>query len=107
MKSSDQQLHLVLLSLQSCQAILNEKCCDTANLVAIAILDLRMKLNGITDSELKALCEKILDDQSRQASETISDGQRRPAPPPHPRDAHAMRTLSQAQNALKRRHATA
>ena len=106
MKSSDQHLHLVLLSLQSCQSILNERRCDTANLVAIAILDLRMKLNGITDSELKALCEKILDDQSHQASEAITEGQRRPAPPTHPRDAHAMRTLSLAQNALKR-HATA
>jgi len=98
MKPSDQQLHLVLLSLQSCQAILAEKRCDTADILAIAVLDLRMKLNGITDSELKALCEHILDEQSRLASETAAE---------HPRQPRALRALALAQDALKRSHASA
>jgi len=97
MKSPDPQLHLVLLSLQSCQAILNERRCDTANILAVAILDLRMKLNGITDSELKALCEHILDEQSQSASEATTEGARRP---------RALRALSLAQDALKHGHAS-
>ncbi|WP_407176023.1 hypothetical protein [Bradyrhizobium sp. STM 3562] len=32
---------------------------DTANLVSVAILDLRMRLYHIGDAELKALCEEM------------------------------------------------
>lgn len=33
---------------------------ETAQLVSVAILDLRMKLNQIGDAELKVLCEEIM-----------------------------------------------
>jgi len=33
---------------------------DTAQLVAVAILELRIKLNKIQDSELKVLCDAML-----------------------------------------------
>jgi hypothetical protein len=33
---------------------------DTAQLVSVAILELRIKLNRIEDSELKALCDAML-----------------------------------------------
>ena len=61
MAYSDQQLHAVLDSLEECRALLAE--CEnheTADLVSIAILDLRMKLNRIASAELKALCDEIL-----------------------------------------------
>ena len=32
---------------------------ETAELVSVAILELRMKLNGIDDTELKALCDEL------------------------------------------------
>lgn len=51
----------VLATLEECQASLvlhGDR--DTAQLVSVAILELRIKLNRIEDSELKALCEAIL-----------------------------------------------
>ena len=33
---------------------------ETAQLVSVAILDLRMKINQIGDAELKVLCEEIM-----------------------------------------------
>ena len=35
---------------------------DTAQLISVAILELRIKLNQIDDSELKALCDSMLRD---------------------------------------------
>ena len=37
---------------------------ETAHLVGLAILEIRMKLNRISDSDLKALCDAMLADQS-------------------------------------------
>jgi hypothetical protein len=58
---SDEQLLSVLATLEECRAALagggNP---ETAHLVSVAILDLRMKLNRITDAELKALCDEML-----------------------------------------------
>jgi hypothetical protein len=66
---SDQQLHSVLHSLEECRALLAE--CEnheTADLVSIAILDLRMKLNQIASAELKALCDEMLCDPPAERS---------------------------------------
>jgi hypothetical protein len=53
-------LHSVLATLEGCRAALVDSSdCDTALLVSVAILDLRMKLNGIKDAELKALCDAM------------------------------------------------
>jgi hypothetical protein len=63
MANSDEQLLSILAALEKCRAGLvagNNR--DTAQLVSLAILDIRMRLNGIGDTDLKALCDEILPD---------------------------------------------
>jgi hypothetical protein len=59
----EENLRAVLATLEECQAslILNGDR-DTAHLVSVAILELRIKLNRIEDTELKALCDALLRD---------------------------------------------
>ena len=59
----EENLRAVLATLEECQAslIMNGDR-DTAHLVSVAILELRIKLNRIEDSELKALCDAMLRD---------------------------------------------
>jgi hypothetical protein len=57
----EENLRAILASLEECQAALvvnGDR--DTAQLVSVAILELRIKLNRIEDSELKALCDAML-----------------------------------------------
>jgi hypothetical protein len=51
---------------------------ETALLVSVAILELRMKLNRIEDAELKALCDAILPEETAEQSQE-------PKPPPRRR----------------------
>lgn len=70
MANSDEQLLSVLASLEESRAALRASGKDdTAQLVAVAILDLRMKLGRVADSELKALCEEIMlaDERARES----------------------------------------
>lgn len=61
MRNSDEQLLEVLATLEECREALRlDGRPDTAQLVSVAILDLRMKLNRVSDAELKALCEEIM-----------------------------------------------
>lgn len=78
--NSDEQLLSVLATLEECRAILQDGGSrDTAQLISVAILELRMKLNRIGDEELKALCEAMLPDEAR----TDRSGNTRPdAKPP-------------------------
>jgi hypothetical protein len=58
--NSDERLRSVLATLEGCQAVLIESTSrETAQLVSVAILQLRMKLNQVADSELKALCDAM------------------------------------------------
>ena len=60
---SEERLHTVLASLEECQAALllgGDR--DAAQLVSVAILDIRIKLNRIEDAEFKALCDAMLPD---------------------------------------------
>jgi hypothetical protein len=58
--NSDERLRSVLATLEGCQAILIDSTSrETAQLVSVAILQLRMKLNQVADSELKALCDAM------------------------------------------------
>jgi hypothetical protein len=58
---SDEQFHSVLETLEECRRVLNENHGrETAELLSIAILDLRMRLKGIANSELRALCDELL-----------------------------------------------
>jgi hypothetical protein len=67
----DENLHAVLATLEECHAslVLNGDH-DTAQLVSVAILGLRIKLNRIEDSDLKALCDAILKEREADASAT-------------------------------------
>jgi hypothetical protein len=59
--NSDERLHSVLATLEQCRLVLaNGGRRDTAQLVSVAILDLRMKINRIADWELKAMCDVLL-----------------------------------------------
>ena len=63
--NSEERLQAVLVTLSECKAALilsGDR--DTAQLVSVAILELRIKLNRIADSELKALCDAMLRDEA-------------------------------------------
>jgi hypothetical protein len=72
---SERRMHSVLATLEACQAAL---ACGgnraTTHLVSVAILELRMKLNRIADTELKALCDAML-------AEAPAEGSQKPTPP--------------------------
>jgi hypothetical protein len=77
--NSEERLHSILETLEECQAALvasgNR---NTAQLVSVAILELRIKLNRIADSELKALCDAMLRDEAsseQQRDPRSSQGQ--------------------------------
>ena len=76
---SDEKLWGVLATLDECKAALvlnGDK--DTAQLVAVAILELRIKLNRIEDSELKAFCDAILHGTERTERQHQSNPQEGP-----------------------------
>jgi hypothetical protein len=70
-------LHSILATLEECRsALVDSSDRQTALLVSVAILELRMKLNRITDSELKALCDAMVpDDEAQQVSEEPKSSQ--------------------------------
>ncbi len=58
--ANSERLHSVLATLEDCRAVLLDSSDrETALLVSVAVLDLRMKLHRIADSELKALCDAM------------------------------------------------
>lgn len=60
MVDSDERSLSVLATLEECRATLaSGGNPETAHLVSLAILDLRMKVNHITDAELRALCDEM------------------------------------------------
>jgi hypothetical protein len=79
--NSEERLRSVLATLEECRAILVDgRDRETALLVSVAILELRMKLHRIADSELKALCDAMLPDDAPAESSRdskSSQGQRR------------------------------
>ncbi len=65
MADSDERLQSVLVTLEGCRTALIESANrDTAQLLSVAILELRMKLNRVADGELKALCDAMLPDNA-------------------------------------------
>ncbi len=85
---SDERLLAVLAMLEECRSALaangNR---DSAHLVSVAALDVRMKLNRIGDAELRLLCEamaakeeaKEAPHESRPSSEVRSSSEVRPS----------------------------
>jgi hypothetical protein len=64
----NERLRSVMSRLEECQMMLadvGER--DTAQLVAMAMLQLRMRLHHIGDAELKALCDAITPDSEDSA----------------------------------------
>jgi hypothetical protein len=76
---SDERLLPVLATLEECRAgLASNGNPETAHLVAVAILDLRMRLNRITDAELKALCDEMTPpDMARDETGELKPPQRR------------------------------
>jgi hypothetical protein len=76
---SEERLVSLLATLEECRAFLMDKASpETARLLSLAILELRMELHHVTDSELKALCDlMVTEDQSAQSAEA-DRGQRLP-----------------------------
>ena len=57
---SDNLLRSVIASLEECRVLLSgSDNRDAAQLVAMAVLQLRMQLHHIADSELRALCDAM------------------------------------------------
>ena len=81
MANSEERLQSVLANLEQCRtALIDSGSRETAQLVSVAILELRMKLNRVADSELKALCDAMLPDEApaeRSQEPKSPQGQRR------------------------------
>ena len=71
MASSEERLHSVLAALEQCRAVLTDSADrETAQLLSVAILQLRMKLNQVSDQDLRALCDAMVpDDDPAEATE--------------------------------------
>ncbi len=82
MSHSDEQLQSVLETLEGCRKVLNEiNNRESAELLSIVILDVRMKLKGIDDADLKALCDEMLRravSEPQSSSKQTQDQPRRP-----------------------------
>jgi hypothetical protein len=78
---SEKQLHSVLAALEQCRSDLADGTSrETAQLVSVAILQLRMKLNRIADAELEALCDALTPDRrpAKRSQEPVAPQGRRP-----------------------------
>jgi hypothetical protein len=64
---SDERFYSVLGTLEECRKVLNENDGrETAELLSIVILDLRMKLKGVDNADLRALCDEMLRGVARE-----------------------------------------
>jgi hypothetical protein len=78
--TSDERLVSILEKLEGCRTgLLAGGHRDSAHLVSVAILDVRMRLYGIGDAELRALCDEMLaDDGSPRLRDTkLAPGRKR------------------------------
>jgi hypothetical protein len=58
--NSEERLQQIITTLEECRAVLIDSANrETAQLVSVAILELRLKLNHVADFELKALCDAM------------------------------------------------
>lgn len=76
---SDEHLNSVLGTLEECRRVLKDNDGrETAELLSIAILDLRMKLKGVANSELRALCDEMLRGVASESADRPTQQPRRP-----------------------------
>jgi hypothetical protein len=58
--NSEERIQQIISTLEQCRAVLIDSANEeTARLVSVAILELRLKLNRVADAELKALCDAM------------------------------------------------
>jgi len=61
----EERLQSLLATLEECQAVLMDKASfEAGRLLSLAILELRMELHKVTDSELRALCDLMVTEDS-------------------------------------------
>jgi len=76
---SEERLLSLLATLEECRAFLADKASpETGKLLSLAILELRMEINHVTDAELKALCDRMVDNQHAQQDAQTGQDQRLP-----------------------------
>jgi hypothetical protein len=78
--TSDERLLSILEMLEECRAgLLAVGHRDSAHLVSVAILDVKMRLHRIGDAELRALCDEMLadDGSARLRDARVTPGRRR------------------------------
>jgi hypothetical protein len=76
---SEERLLSLLATLEECRAFLMDKASpETARLLSLAILELRMELHHVTDSELKALCDLMVTGEQSTQDAKADEGQRLP-----------------------------
>ena len=79
--NSEDRLHSVLATLEQCRTALTKDARpETAKLVSLAILQLRMELHQVTDLELKALCDALM--PADVSLNTLHDPKSSPRPAP-------------------------
>lgn len=67
--STEERLLSLLATLEECQAFLLDRgSAETARLLSLAILELRMELHKVTDTELKALCDMMASNEQAQGT---------------------------------------
>jgi len=77
--NSQQRLLSLLETLEECRAILMDKSSlETARLLSLAILELRMELHKVTDTELKALCDLMVPEDEPPPDANDGSGRRLP-----------------------------
>lgn len=75
MANSDERLQSILATLEQCRAVLvKEARPETAKLVSLAILDLRIDLSKLPDSDLKALCDAMTPPEHGQSERSNDPG---------------------------------
>jgi len=75
---SEERLLSLLATLEECRTFLMDKANpETARLLSLAILELRMELHQITDSELKALCDLMVTEEQSKAHDANDEHDQR------------------------------
>ena len=81
----EENLRAVLATLEECQtSLIKNGDHDTAQLVSVATLALRIKLNRIADSELKALCDAMLQEEEVSSKQPLAPRPQQEGPRPRP-----------------------
>jgi hypothetical protein len=76
---SDARLRSIIATLEQSRAELVESAnSEAAQILAMAILQLRMRLHGVAASELDVLCDGVLLQEAERNSGGLPDGSRRP-----------------------------